>query len=182
MWLTLHLVWLPLLQVKNSCLLSHSLAREGLRSNTLSPTMLHPFIMQLFRNSSSVNNWPDLAISSVTIKLAFTVASLWDFALMKDICWNVTFFFNSSTFCILCSAFRFFFLILMFCLEVSFYFIFLNYGHISSTKKTHGFTDNVSKHILSQLSALKGSVFRINFSLGHCEELALCSRQQHTLC
>ena len=37
----------------------------------------HLDIIHLFRNSPSVNGWTDLAISSTTIKLAFTVASLW---------------------------------------------------------------------------------------------------------
>ena len=43
----------------------------------------HTFIMQLFRNSPSVNGRANLAISSTTIKLAFTAASLCDFDLVK---------------------------------------------------------------------------------------------------
>lgn len=51
----------------------------------------HTFIMQLFR---VVNGRADLAISSATIKLAFTTASLCHYALVKKVCWNVRFFFR----------------------------------------------------------------------------------------
>lgn len=67
-------------------------------------------------------------------------------------------FFNSATFCLFCSAFRSC-SSRGFCSVVSMITL-LNY---SSTNETRGFTGNVSKHIFSLPSLLKGSVFSINF-------------------
>uniref|UniRef100_A0A0L8GKY6 Uncharacterized protein n=1 Tax=Octopus bimaculoides TaxID=37653 RepID=A0A0L8GKY6_OCTBM len=71
----------------------------------------HIFIMQLFTNSPSLNGRADFAISSATIKLSLTAASLSDFAsAKKKVCCSVRFLFNPSTFCCFCSAVRYLYL------------------------------------------------------------------------
>ena len=105
----------------------------------------------------------DFAMSAATIKLAFTAASLFDFAFMDIVSWEIRHFFISCTFAASalrlgpCTFHNVFFFI------VSSSVTFFRYSHVSSAHKTNRSVICIREQIICLPSVLKAPVVHLSF-------------------